>query len=163
VKFNAAANVQLRKLPAAEQRYHAITSRIQEYLKSQRQIVNNPDASFKRSQISNLISQGVFTTDQVHSEVQSVQWDFNTNAEPLMKQVTEAEQVCRAHNLATSGIPVPPGTEGLNSECLKFLDAVIPYRLKFNAVARALAHLEEAYQQERKNQEQLVRESHQVQ
>lgn len=161
--FNAAVDTHLSRLLAAEQRYHAITFKMQENLKRQGQLVSNPDASFKRGEMSFAISQGAFTTDQIHNDVQAVQRDFRTNAEPLMKQVTQSEQACHRAHSSTAGKPIPPEAEAWNSACLKLLDAVTLYRQKFDTVARTLVHLEEVYQQERKNQEQLVRESQQVQ
>lgn len=157
-RFNAAADARLDKLPAAAQRYQTITLKMREYLNRERQLAGNPNSSVARGQISVAISQGSVATDQVHAEIQSVQWDFQANAEPLMKLGTESEQSCRS----TADNPVPLEAEAWNSACLRLLDANVLYRQKFDAVARILAHLEEVYQQERKNQDQLVRASQQI-
>lgn len=160
--FNAAADVRLDKLPAAEQRYQAITFKMREYLNRERQLVGNPNASVARGEISVAISEGAVTADEVHTEVQSVQWDFQANAQPLMKQVTAAEQSCHRAHRSTADNPVPPEAEAWNSACLRLLDADSLYRKKFDALAHLLARLEEVYQQERKNQDQLVRASQQI-
>lgn len=161
-RFNAAADTHLGKLPAAEHRYQAITFKMGEYLNRERQLAGNQGTSMKRGQISFAISRGSFATDQVHAEVQSVQWNFQANAQPLMKLVTESEQSCHRAHRSTADNPVSPDAEAWNSACLKLLDADASYRQKFDAMAHILAHLEEVYQQERKNQNRLVRESQQI-
>lgn len=159
--FNVAADTQLRKLPTAEQRYHAITSKMEDYLKRERQLAGNPKASFTRGRISFAINQGTFASNHLHSEVQSAQWNFNTSATPLMKQAIRDEQVCQATHPSTSDNSTSSEDEAWNSVCLKFRDAFTPYKKKYDAVASSLAHLELVYQKERKHQEQLVQDAQQ--
>lgn len=155
--FSAVVNAQIKK-PWVEKRYHDITSRMQEYLKAQRQLVNNPGASFKRSQISYAIDQGVFATDQVHNGVQSDQGYFTANVEPLMKQATEAERGCELAHNPNSGNSASPEAEAENSACLRLLNAFPIFKRTYDAKAGHLSHLEEVYQQ----QKQLQLESQQA-
>jgi hypothetical protein len=68
------------------------------------------------------MNEGLFASDDVHYQVQSVQWDFQNNVTPLRKQVIDAMQAChKAHSISTES-PTPEIGEPLNSECLKLID-----------------------------------------
>lgn len=159
--FSADVNAQLDK-PWVEKRYHDITAQMQEYLKAQRQLANNSGASFKRNQISFAIGQGVFATEQVHFRVQSDQGYFTANAEPLMKQATEAERVCQLARNSTSDNSPSTEAQVNNSTCLKLLNAFPIFKRTYDAKAGSLAHLEDVYRQERQQQKQLQLESQQI-
>lgn len=156
--FDSAVNSILGKVPAAEQRYHAITAQMRENLRKERSLAGNPNAGVARSQISIAINQGSIATDQLHNEVQPTQWDYENNAVPLMKQAAAAETTCRGLQNGT-GDDLASQTDARNAACKQLLDAGGRFKPKFDAFSQNLKHLEEVYQQEHTAQVQLINDA----
>lgn len=159
-KFDSEADVHLSRFPGVEQRYHAITAKMTEYVSRERQLAGNQNTAAARGQLCVAASQASITADQLHNSAQSLQSTFQTNVQPIAIEATDFEQGCR-------GV-VPPGdltraqTEARNAACRRLFLADAPFRQKFEAVSAGLAHLEQVYAQERKVQEGLLQSAQQL-
>lgn len=162
-RFKAVAVVLQGKLSTVEHRYQAMTSKMEEYLKRERQLVGNPKASFDRRQISFAVRQPVFVTNQLHSDVLGAQSDFRKNGTLLLNELSQVRQTCEGNLRAGADNLVRTDAEALNSACRRLIDAYSPYTRQYGEVALTLARLEDVYKQEQKTQEQLVQEAHRIQ
>jgi hypothetical protein len=159
-KFDSEADVHLSRFPGVEQRYHAITAKMTEYVSRERQLAGNQNATVARGQLSVAASQASINADQLHNSAQSLQSTFQTNVQPIANEATDFERGCRAF--------VPPGnltlaqTDARNEACRRLFIAGAPFRQKFEAVLAGLVHLEQVYAQERKVQEGLLESAQQL-
>lgn len=88
-KFNVAAPVVLEKLVPIENRYRAITAKMADLLSRKRQLAGSVDfrVGLVRNQISTAMMQGPIALNQIHNDIQSTQWDFDTNVVPLGRRL----------------------------------------------------------------------------
>lgn len=154
-RFDTAASVVVAKVPGVEQHYQAITAQMNKYLEQERSLSGNPNAAVARGQIDITINQGTIATEQLHNNVQPSQWDFENNAQPLMRQVSTAEKACQADDGTLNG----DQPQARRDACGKLLEAVPHFKQQYEALARSFTHLEDVYKQERATQQQLVSEA----
>ena len=150
-RFEGNADSILLKLEPLQQRYPAITAKMDAYLDQERKLKSNPNADVARSQISVAINQGAIAADQLHNEIQPTQWDFENNAVAFNKQVVAAKAQCgRA-----------PDTSR-DSACAKLTQESSRFEDRFGRLAASLKQIEETYQREHRIQDQIVAEAEQL-
>lgn len=153
--FDSKADTHLNEFPKAEERYHGITTKMAEYVDRERQIAGNTNAAADRGQLDVAASQALVATDQLHNAVQSLQWSFQTDLQPLAAEAAHLEEGCRG--------TTPPGglalaqAEARSAACERLHGAEGSFRQRADAMGRGLLHLEQDYVQERKTQEELLR------
>jgi hypothetical protein len=139
----------LQKLPDGDAHYHRITSKVQSYLEKAQGLPGNR-YDVTRSQIIVAMNQGVVATNQVNIQVEATENDFRSNAEPLLKQLAQAEQSCPAQNTS------------VNSACRKLQDGGVIFKSKCKAMLDMLAQLNKSYQTELASQQAMIDRASQI-
>lgn len=147
-KFNAALPEVLRKLPAIEDRYRAITARMADYLNRKRQLAGYTDYRFTaaRNQISVKLSQGPIATNQVYFRAQTIQRDFENNIVPLRQQVIDLEKLCGGFS----------DEDQLQSICKANAAGISEFKRNFDDLSQKLTQLESGYKAEQRSQQQII-------
>lgn len=151
--LGAEATTSLSQIPSAEERYKAVTARMNELVNRERRLSGNPNADVARSQLDVAVSQVSLATEQLHSKAQSLKSSLSTTVQALASEVGGFQQGCR--------VAVPPGdlTPELINErtvaCQHLFQADASYRQRIDALVEGLTHLEDVYQQEHEAQETL--------
>jgi hypothetical protein len=159
-RFDAAADVNLSRLPNVEKGYQAITVKMNGYVERERQLAGDSNASNTRSQLSNAATQASFVTDQVHNQGQSLQWTFDNNVKPIAAEVTNFEQRCQT---VTANDLTPAEVDAIKAACGRLTNAAPLFHEKYNAMVAGLAHLEQVYTNESKAQQALLQTADKLQ
>ena len=154
-EFITYADVHLGRFPGGEEHLRSITQKMEQYVRLERQLVNYPTASVRRTQLSVAANQESIATDQLHLSLQNVEASFQQSAQQITQEVTSLEQVCQK---ATESESVDKKTA-----CARLRSAYELYRSKFGALAAGLSHVETVYAQEHKAQEELLQVAQQFQ
>lgn len=157
-RFDSETDGYVKKFPAAEQRYRAITSKMRGYLARERALLSNPDAFVARSQIRVDILNGPLTTDQVHNDVSSVADSFRTKIMPAAQQIAPTLKACAGADANNTSGP-PESRSEILSACRSLRMAYPEFKAKYDAMAAALTHVEATYHQEQTAQEEIKREA----
>lgn len=153
-QFASEADSHLSKFPGAEDRYHAITVKMTEYVNRERQLGGDRNEAVTRAQLAVAVNQASIGTDQLHNAVQSLQSSLQSKVQPISVEATGLEQRCRHANARSDLTPAQIEARGV--ACERLFQATGPYRQKVEAVNRGLVHLDQIYAQERKTQEGLL-------
>ena len=148
-RFESEADIQLNKIPDAEKRYEAITSKVNTYVTRERQLARNPNAGVERGQLDVAANQVSLNTDQLHLATDSLQRSLDINIAPLAREVSVLEKGCQG----TDNI-----VDSRGSACKRLLIAVPAFDQKYSAITVGLSHLEEVYKREKNTQERLLAE-----
>jgi len=163
--INPRLDIFLSKLPTIEQQYQAITAKEQSYYGKVNSVAgssgNNVAISINHgavlaqrdNQIIVAMNQGVVATNQIHTQVQSVQYELNSKIPPLTNEVLQKRQGC--DDYAKNGISIP--------ECDKLKNVGLTYAKKLVAVEKKLEALEHTYNAELAAQQNLVAKAEQMQ
>ena len=158
--FIKEAETPLARFAAAEERLHAITVRMTEYVNRDRQLAGNPNAAPARAQIGVATNQALTDTDEFNNAIQSFRSSLE-NVEPLTVRASDLEEAC--HQLVSPPGLTPEQIEARKDGCRRLFGADGAYRERFDAVARGLSHLEQVYAEERSAQATLVGQARQLQ
>jgi len=149
---------------AAEERYRAITLKLQDYLNREQRLANNPNAAVVRSQISVAINQGTIATEQAHMQIEGSERDAASKLAARENELQRAEQVCREQPAASSSSTESAGNATTRaSACAAFYAVREQYRQKIAKLESRFRQMEAAYQHERAVQAQILRVSEQLQ
>jgi hypothetical protein len=155
--FSVDANAHLNKFPAAEERYSAITAKMNEYVNRAHELGGNRNAAVARGQLAVAVNQASIGTDQLHNSVQSLQLSLRSNVQPLTAQAGSIEAAC--HHAVTPGDLTQAQIATRSAACERLLQAIGPFREKIESVERGLIRLEQTYTRERKTQDALLQAS----
>lgn len=160
-EFASEADSHLSRFPGAEDRYHAITVKMTEYVNRERQLAGNRNETVTRGQLAVAVNQESIGTDQLHNSVQSLQSSLRSSVQPISVAATDLEQGCRHANAPRDLTPAQ--IEARSAACERLVQAISPYRQKVEALDRGLVRLDQAYTQERKAQEGLLQAAQRLQ
>jgi chromosome segregation ATPase len=149
--FDANADLHLSRFPGAEERLHAITVKMEEYVNRERQLAEQSKADIARSQLGAALNEGLLATDQLHNSIQSLQQALESDVRPISVEATDLEQDC--HHIPA--ITLRQGEADI-AACDQLSRVDRPFREKLNAMTRGLAHLDDVYKRERNIQENLL-------
>ena len=146
-RFDGVADAFLDKLPPIEDRYRAITARMNQYLARKEQLagISNPSVGVIRSQISVALSQASIATDQIYYQTQPARWNFQNNVVPLRQKAVLLEHMCDGLSSVEAA-----------SACDQLADLDETFKKEFDAVSDGLTRLEQTYQTERNMQQQII-------
>ena len=142
------------KLPVFQTRLDTITSKMDDYLNRERELISDPDAAVTRGQISVAISQGNVATYQLHNQLVSLEQQFQTEAVLLARYASNASQSCRRTS------DTPSGAEKIACDQLHAL--LQPFNREYLATHAALTNAETAFQQANEKQQALVQTSERI-
>lgn len=151
-QFDALTDRYRTEISSVEARYQSITSKMNELLRRERDLVGDPNASVARGQLSVAISQASIATDQLHNRVLSFETQVRNQAAPLWQSVWPIAQTCHR-------APLPdfkPGPEKTN--CLALLGAADTLTRKLQDLKINFSDAEQAYLREQEAQNELVSE-----
>lgn len=152
-KFETTGSATLQKLPTVSAKYRQITAKMEDYLQRDRTLAGISRASYSRSQISYAMGNGIYATNQVHFEVQSLQNSFLNNAQPQMQSAENAIRIC-----GNTTVPVPAVTP----VCERLQKLFPSYSKAYYDVAKGFSDLETTYQTELRKQRGLKSEADQI-
>jgi hypothetical protein len=159
-ELDSEADVHLGRFPGAEDRYRAITAKMNEYLNNERQLAGTANTAVARGQIVVAMNQASIATEQLHNSAISLQSSVQGNVEPVVREANDLEQGCRG--VVPPGDLTPNQVEARDAGCRQLFPAVDAFRHKFEAVSRGLSRLEQVYLEERKAQEALLQKAQRV-
>ncbi|KAF3462092.1 hypothetical protein ACQCP0_21065 [Ralstonia pseudosolanacearum] len=147
-RINAELPARVERLLKAENTYVAITQKMRGLVERQQGLAGNSGAGVARSQIVVALNQGIVDSNQAHIIVGSDGQSLRSAIGPAMENLPVAEQSC--HRAGSQG------HSASSDACLALLAEVPGAERNAQALARAIAHLELAYQRERTQQEELL-------
>lgn len=155
-QFDAVADRYHTEISSVDAKYQAITSRMDELLQRERDLVGDPNASVTRGQLSVAINQASIATDQLHNQVLSFELQVRDQVRPLWQSVWPVTQTC--HRAASPDFK--PGPEKTN--CLALLSAADTFRRNLQDLKDGFAHAEQVFQREHETQADLVAASERI-
>jgi hypothetical protein len=146
-KFDGVAEAFLDKLPPIEDRYRAITARMNQYLARKEQLagISDPRVGVFRSQISVALSQASIATNQIYYQTQPARRNFQNNVVPLRQRTALLEHMCDWLSSVEAA-----------SACDQLADLDATFKREFGAVSVGLTQLEQTYRTERNAQQQII-------
>lgn len=161
-QFDPEADVHLGRFPGTEKTYEALTTKVEGYVSSERQLYGNPNASVTRGQLSVAANQVEIETEQVHNQGQALETSLDVHVKPIADQAAADERDC--HTISeNSGALTPSELQNVKAACEQLENALVPFRQKYGAMTAGLTHLEQVYQREKNTQEGLIQESQRLQ
>lgn len=149
-KFTAEAAPHLDKWPLAEDRFRSITTQMSANLGRQKSLDRDRFA-VQRGQINVAINQAALVSEQAHSEVEKLQSTFDANVTPLNTRISNTLRACRSLGEAS--------TFNVKTACSRLDDTALKFDETYRAISRGLARMETVYQEEKRKQDSVVRES----
>ncbi|NKA95828.1 hypothetical protein GO283_04381 [Ralstonia solanacearum] len=147
-RINAELPTRVERLLKAENTYVAITQKLRGLVQRQQGLAGNSSTGVARSQIVVALNQDIVDSNQAHIIVGSDGQSLRSAIGPAMERLPTAEQGC--HRAGS------PGGSAGSDACLALLAEVPEAERNVQALTRAIAHLEMAYQRERTQQEELL-------
>ena len=139
----------LEYLRQKEVQYHNITSKINScYLKAQR--FYGDRYAWQRGQIIYAMNSGVYDTNTVNYQVQTVKNSYETNIMPFLEELAQATRNCPAQD------------EMMNAACQKLHDPAEAFRAKCNTEIDMLNRLKKTYQTELDAQQVMISRASQI-
>lgn len=139
----------LEYLRQEEVQYHNITSKVNSYyLKAQK--LSGDRYSWQRGQIIYAMNSGVYDTNTVNYQVQTVKNNYETNIVPLLEELEETTHNCPAQD------------EMVNISCQELHDPGEVFKIKCKALLDMLSRLEKIYQTEQAAQQTMISKAGQI-
>lgn len=148
-RINAELPARVERLLKMENTYVSITQKMRGLVQRQQVLAGNSGADVARSQIVVALNQGLVDSNQAHIIANSDGQSLRSAIGPAMERLPIAEQSC--HSAGS------PGNSGDSTACLALLAEAPEAERNAQALTRAIARLELAYQRERAQQEELLR------
>lgn len=155
-QFDAVADRYRTDISSVDAKYQAITSRMDDLLQRERDLVGDPNASVTRGQLSVAISQASIATDQLHNQVLSFESQVRDQVRPLWQSVWPVTQTC--HRAPSPDFK--PGPEKTN--CLALLSAADTFTRNLQDLKDGFAHAEQIFQREHETQDDLKAASERI-
>lgn len=148
--FERVAEPNIAAWPAYRAHMQAITAKMGDYLKRDRALSGNPNASVARNRLYVTIMQGTVATDQLRVRVLPLKSQFDGRAVPLMQSVTGMEGNCR-EMLQSNGI-----TNVRKRVCNNFLNALPAFKQDFRSLQSRLAEYDALDRRTKDEQQRIV-------
>ncbi len=155
-QFDAVADRYRTDISSVDAKYQAITSRMDDLLQRERDLVGDPNASVTRGELSVAISQASIASYQLHNQVLSFESQVRDQVRPLWQSVWPVAQTC--HRAPSPDFK--PGPEKTN--CLALLSAADTFTRNLQDLKDGFAHAEQVFQREHETQDDLKAASERI-
>src|SRR5271166_17106 len=145
IAFNTKADQMLPKFGPVEQQWRAITERMRGGLAREQSIYGGGQAAVARGQITVALNQAAIEANQIHINTQGSYQMFDFNSGQLAHESTEANGWCQG--------TVP---DSLSTACPTFLEAETAFAKHVSALRAAFAELEQVWNTERREQDEII-------
>jgi hypothetical protein len=152
-ELDAQVDLNLNRLPKAEERLHTITGQISGYVNRERQLTGNRNAAVERGQLDVAAYQASFATTQVHGSAQSLESALETNSRSVSAEVQGSGRWCGG---AGSIDLMPAEIKARTTACDQLSRAAELYKQKAERLTRGLSHFEQIYAEESRVQQALL-------
>jgi hypothetical protein len=152
ITFNAKADQVLPKFAPIGQQWRSITEKMRGGLARQQAIYGAGQAAVARSQITVALNQAAIEANQIHINTQTSHQTFDFNSGQLAREAAESNGWCQG--------AVP---DSLTATCLKFTETQTAFAKRVSALRGAFADLEQIWNSERHQQEEIIRTSQRFQ
>lgn len=152
-KFNAEADGHLSTFPEAEERIHAITTKISEYVNRERQLARNPNAAVTRGQLNVAAYQASNEAEQLHNSAQSLERSIATGSRSIAIEFSDLRRGCKEPNLRSL---THEQIRARAAACDQLVPAAGVYKQRVETVVRGLSRFEQVYAEESKTQRGLL-------